>query len=291
MSQFRIRADQSAFKINFQATPAQASAPESEAQSVVPATVGSAAPKSEPPAKDQLRLVGGSSAQAKAKPSLDIFEGENTSEANAPQTFMERITTRHSGVSVGSEDVQLAMEVESQAPEILTSAHEPSLAESLKTRLQSSGEESGSTRQDVVRTGASIQTSETVQLNVGMASLVNTHELMGKGAPADKMQHGMYAGVAVKTETLSSRVAVDNAFGSPRVEVGAALTDRNESVTLGVSLSQGAVPEQNGIRVGVEVKTGPDSVLGVNINKAAKDGAQANSESTSLGVYLNTRFD
>ena len=143
-----------------------------------------------------------------------------------------------------------------------------------------------------MRTGASIQTSEAVQLQMGVTSVVSTDLLASKAdAQGSKMQHGVYAGVAVKTQTVSSRVAIDNTFGQPRIEVGAAVTSRAEVVTLGVSVSQGATADQKGLKLGAEVKTGSDSVFGVNINKASGDGSQAVLQSTSVGIYLNTRFD
>lgn len=284
MSQFHIRAQSSGFKIRFERPAAEVSAAK-ETQSAVVSAPAAAAKGSD---SDRLRLSGKAN-DAEAPETLDLFASETPEKA---QAFMERMSTRHNAVSFGSSTVQLGVGVESQAPELLTSAHEPTLVESIKKRLDQPAQKAAASSSEVVRTGASIQTSEAVQLQMGVTSVVSTDLLASKAdAQGSKMQHGVYAGVAVKTQTVSSRVAIDNTFGQPRIEVGAAVTSRAEVVTLGVSVSQGATADQKGLKLGAEVKTGSDSVFGVNINKASGDGSQAVLQSTSVGIYLNTRFD
>ena len=274
MSQFHIRAQSSGFKIRFERPAAEVSAAK-ETQSAVVSAPAAAAKGSD---SDRLRLSGKAN-DAEAPETLDLFASETPEKA---QAFMERMSTRHNAVSFGSSTVQLGVGVESQAPELLTSAHEPTLVESIKKRLDQPAQKAAASSSEVVRTGASIQTSEAVQLQMGVTSVVSTDLLASKAdAQGSKMQHGVYAGVAVKTQTVSSRVAIDNTFGQPRIEVGAAVTSRAEVVTLGVSVSQGATADQKGLKLGAEVKTGSDSVFGVNINKASGDGSQA----------VNTRFD
>lgn len=278
MSQFHISAQKPAMKIRFANQPAEISKP-------VLAVEKSAAETE----KDKLRLSGKAS-DPQAPETLDLFE---TEAQPRPQAFMERITTRHNEVSFGGSVVQLEVGLESQASELLTSAHEPSMVESIKKRLDAStGSSSKASSNEVIRTGASIQTSEAVQLQVGVASLVNTDLLLSKAETQDKaMQHGVYAGVAVKTESVSTRLAFDTAYGQPRVELGAALSTSAETATIGLSVSQGAQAEQKGLRLGAEVKAGAATVLGLNINQPLHAGSQSSPQGTSVGLYLNTRFD
>jgi len=239
--------------------------------------------------KDKLRLSGKAS-DSQAPETLDLFGSEQQAK---PQAFMERITTRHNEISFGTSAVQVEVGLESQAPELLTSVHEPSMEESIKKRLDSGAQFSATaSSNEVIRTGASIQTSEAVQLQVGMASLVNTERLLSKeDTQAKTMQHGVYAGVAVKTESVSTRLAFDTAYGQPRVELGAAVSTVAETATIGLSVSQGASSDQKGLRLGAEVKAGANAVLGVNINQPLHEGSQGSPQGTSVGVYLNTRFD
>jgi hypothetical protein len=284
MSQFHIRAQQPAFKIRFE-SPSETSAP---GQTKPAAASAHAVDGAKSPEQDRLRLSGKTS-DPEAPETLDLFDSATPERA---QAFMERMSTRHNEVSFGTPTVQLGVGLESQAPELLTSAHEPTLVESIKKRLDQPAQKAAASSSELVRTGASIQTSEAVQLQVGVTSVVSTDLLASKeNSPSTKMQHGVYAGLAVKTQTVSSRLAIDNAFGQPRIEVGAAVTSRAETVTLGVSVSQGATAEQKGLRVGAEIKTGTDSVFGVNINKASGESSQTVPQSTSVGIYLNTRFD
>ncbi len=285
MSQFHIRAQQPAFKIRFESPSAEISTREETKPAAASAQPVDGA---KTPENDRLRLSGKTS-DPEAPETLDLFDSATPERA---QAFMERMSTRHNEVSFGGSTVQLGVGVESQAPELLTSAHEPTLVESIKKRLDQPAQKVSGSSSELVRTGASIQTSEAVQLQMGVTSVVSTDLLASKeNSQATKMQHGVYAGLAVKTQTVSSRLAVDNAFGQPRIEVGAAITSRAETVTLGVSISQGATSEQKGLRVGAEIKTGTDSVFGVNINKASGESSQTVPQSTSVGVYLNTRFD
>lgn len=287
MSQFHIQVQQPAFKIRFESPSAEVSALK-ETKSVDASSRAIASVKSSE--NDQLRLSGKTS-DSEAPETLDLFEPAAPAPERA-QAFMERMSTRHNEISFGNSTVHLGVGLESQAPELLVSAHEPTLVESIEKRLDQPAQKSSASASEVVRTGASIQTSEAVQLQMGVTSVVSTDLLASKeNAQASKMQHGVYAGLTVKTQTVSSRLAVDNAFGQPRIEVGAAVTSRTETVTLGVSVSQGSTAEQKGLRVGAEIKTGADSVFGVNINKSSGESAQAVAQSTSVGIYLNTRFD
>lgn len=278
MSQFHISAQQAAIKIRFEHQPAEISKPVLAVESLAVAAE-----------KDKLRLSG-KSPDRRAPETLELFEAETQPR---PQAFMDRITTRHNEVSFGGSKIQVEVGLESQAPELLISAHEPSMVESIKKRLDSNASSTPkASSNEVIRTGASIQAGEAVQVQVGVASLVNTDLLLSKSDASTKaMQHGVYAGVAVKTESVSTRLAFDTAYGQPRVELGAAVSTSAETATIGLSVSQGAQADQKGLRLGAEVKAGASAVLGLNINQPLHEGSQSSPQGTSIGVYLNTRFD
>ncbi len=277
MSQFHISAQKPTMKIRFENQPAEISKPVVAVEKSVAQTE-----------KDKLRLSGKAS-DPLAPETLDLFEAEAQPR---PQAFMERISTRHNEVSFGGSTVQVAVGLESQAAELLTSANELSMVDAIKKRLEpGAASNTTASSNEVIRTGASIQTSEAVQLQVGVASLVNTDLLLSKSdTQAKTMQHGVYAGVAVKTESVSTRLAFDTAYGQPRIELGAAISISAETATIGLSVSQGAQADQKGLRLGAEVKAGASAVLGLNINQPLHEGSQS-SQGTSVGVYLNTRFD
>jgi len=235
------------------------------------------------PARDQLNLTQKPAPDA-PKAALDLFATETKPAAEA---FMDRISTRQSSVGLGSESFKVEMGLESEAPQILTSAHEPNLAESLQARLQqpvtaASGEQ-------IVRTGARIQAHESVQLQVGMASaidpgkLVNRTEAEGSG---EGFRPGMYASAAVQASGFSTRVAVDTVHGKPRTELGAAI-HAGDSATVGLSFQHHAYNHERGLRLGTEIKATQDTVFGVNLNQPLDN---RDTRQTAVGLYLNSRF-
>lgn len=277
MGTFTIKAQQPKYQVRFQEAAPE---PAAEAKAASPATCLSS---------DRLCLSG-RKVEAKAPDTLEIFD--NTPKAET-QRLMDRMTTRQSSVSVGPRQLQLEVGTESAAPELITSAKEPDQAAELQSKIANIGKSSG---EQVIRTGAVIQPVETLQIQVGMASAVDAGKLMQPQPKGDKedsaIRPGMYAGVAVKTQAVSTRLAVDTAFGKPRVEVGTALA-AGELATFGVSYQQSAVNEndpQRTLRVGGELKAAQDTVVGVSVNQPLAQGTQVSGQ-TAVSVYLNAKFD
>lgn len=280
MSQFHISAQKPQLKVRFAEPKAEVS---TESVPVVNTQAASGV------APDQIKLSGRQTHEQKPA-AVDLFADTPKPKAEA---FMDRLTTRQSEFTVGSEVLQMELGVESQAPEILTSAHEPSTAESIKNRFQNAKDLTSGDQ--VVRTGARLQPSEHVQVQLGMASSVNTGALMstdkkGETEQENPFKPGVYAGVAVKMEGFSTRVAVDTALGQPRVEVGTALS-AGDTATVGVSFLQHTEDKQQTLRLGAEVKPANDTVLGVNLNQPLHQGSVGDVKTAAVGLYLNTRFD
>lgn len=264
MGSIRIQAHQPTVQLRFQDTPPAPAA-------AAPTSCASG---------DQICLSGGKP-KPEAPASLNLFAEEPKA---ASQQYMERLVTRQSAISVGPDKLQLQVATESAAPELLTSAKEPDPVQALQARIQNLGKSSG---EQVIRTGALIQPAEAVQIQVGMASAVDTDKLLAKNSEDSGIKPGMYAGVAVNSETVSGKLAVDTAFGKPRVEVGTAV-NAGQGCTLGLSYSQTADTAQPGnLRLGTEIHANQDTVVGVNLNQPLQ---QQTSGSTSVGIYLNTKF-
>lgn len=275
MGTFTIQAKQPKYQLRFQdAAPAPA------------APLQGAAPSAATQSGDQIRLSGHKLEESAPK-TLNLFDGEQKA---ATQQYMERLVTRQSEISVGPSAIQLQVATESAAPELLTSAKEPDAAQALKSKIQKLNNKAASSGEQVIRTGAVIQPHEAVQVQIGMASSVDTDKLIGTKTAngQDAIKPGVYAGVAVKSETVSGKLAVDTAFGKPRVEVGTAVA-AGTACTVGVSFVQAADEKQRTLRLGTEVHAGPDTVVGVNLNQPLTQTTQINGN-TAVGLYLNTKF-
>lgn len=271
MGQIHIQAKQPQFRLSFQATPPKAQQGDS------------AAAAQSAGIQDQLRLSGRQSESAPPA-SIELFDNKPKA---ASQQFMERLTTRQSSFNVVDlKQVQLEVGTESAAPELLTSSKEPDPNQELQQKLQNMGKSSG---EQVIRTGAVIHPGENLQIQVGMASAVDTSRLLEAKSEEDKIKPGVYAGLAVRNEVVSGRVAVDTAFGRPRVEVGTAI-NAGDVATVGFSYLQTADEQQRTLRLGTEVKAGQDTVVGLNLNQPLHQATQVNGN-TAVGFYLNTKFN
>lgn len=283
MGTFTIQANQPKYQLRFQDVRAAEAPPADPSQS---AAAQSATATSDGKQGDQIRLSG-RKAEESAPKTLNLFDGEQKA---ASQQYMERLVTRQSEINLGPGAVQLQVATESAAPELLTSSKEPDAVQALKTKIQNLSNKAASSGEQVIRTGAVIQPHEAVQVQIGMASSVDTDKLLApKSAPGqDAIKPGVYAGVAVKSETVSGKLAVDTAFGKPRVEVGTAVA-AGDACTVGVSFLQSADEKQRTLRLGTEVHAGPDTVVGVNLNQPLTQTTQVNGN-TAVGLYLNTKF-
>ncbi len=252
MGEFRIKTQQPAYQMHFREPQAEAK-PETKAESPQTQPVGSS--------PDGVKLSGRKSENAPPK-ELELFSAESKA---ASEFLVERMTTRQSNFTVlGNNTVQLEVGTEAAAPELITSGKAADPAQELKNKIQNIGKTSG---EQVIRTGAVLQADEMLQFQVGMASAVDTDKLLSNPTEEGAIKPGVYAGVAVKSESVSTRLAVDTAFGKPRVEVGTALS-AGSVATFGVSYLQSAQAEsgdpQRTLRLGTEVKANHDTVIGVN---------------------------
>ncbi|MEZ0372197.1 MAG: hypothetical protein ACAI44_24125 [Candidatus Sericytochromatia bacterium] len=283
METITIQAHQPKYQLRFQdATAAQpgSASPAPDAAAQQPEAAGSCQKG------DQLCLSG-RARKEKPPETLQLFDNKQKASS---QQFMERLVTRQSSFSVGPELVQLEVGTESAAPQILTTSKEPDPVQELQGKIQNMGKSAG---EQVFRTGAVIQPADSLQIQIGMASAVDTGKLMAPKEPGAKDENqirpGMYAGVALRSESLSTRVAVDTAFGKPRIEVGGAMT-AVEGCTVGLSYLHTEEDRQRTLRLGTEIHASRDTVLGVNVNQPLNQATQVNGN-TSVGVYLNTRFN
>ncbi|MGV3522752.1 MAG: hypothetical protein ACO1RX_00930 [Candidatus Sericytochromatia bacterium] len=247
---------------------------------MAPAATSQASAASPAAVADQLTLSGQSVPEA-ASEQLELFA--EPPEVPLTQRYLERLGTRQSALSVGEGALKLEMGVESPAPEILTSAHEPSTVEALKARVQNPTPPSG---EQVVRTGAVLQPHEQVHIQVGVASAVETSQIVAD--PGAAIKPGVYAGVAVKREGLSTRVGVDTALGQARVEVGGAVS-AGQNATVGISYVQSQSDSQRTLRLGTEVRADQNTVIGVNLNQQLESRVPT-AQHTAVGVYLNSRW-
>lgn len=285
MSQFHIQAQQAQRDIHFATTQV------SEAPAVTASSQDS--PKASLLAKADALKLSGTATDKQAQPeNLQDLLGPDAPKPKS-EAFVERLTTRESKLAVqASNSVSLELGTESEAPDILTTDRDPNTIESLQTRfqnphqhrpsspLQSASASAGG--EQVVKTGASLQAGKRVKLQLGMASRVDTSKLNMSGSP------GVYAGLAIQSDVLSSRLMVDTAYGEPRFEVGTALNTSKNS-TVGVSYQQAAHNHFSALRVGAEVKVVQDTTLGLNLHHPLSAESD-NGFGTSLGLYLSSRF-
>lgn len=285
MGQFRIKPQQPAYQMHFrepQAESAQTAAPTPKTPAAL-ATAG-----------DGVQLSGRKS-DDKPPEALQIFDA--TPKA-ASEHLIERMTTRQSSMTVvGSRTIQLEVGTESAAPELITSGKAADPAQELKTQIQNYQNGAKTSGEQVIRTGAVLQADERLQFQVGMASAVDTDKLLQSRGPNDEaaIKPGVYAGVAVKSETISTRLAIDTAFGTPRVEVGTAVS-AGSMATFGVSYIHSAQTDAGGdpqrtLRLGTEVKANQNTVVGVNVNQPLHSGSTTSASNTAVGVYVNAKFD
>lgn len=291
MSQFHIRAQQTQSTIRFATKPAATTSEE----------VSESLP-SQLEAGDHLTLSAKKQSGSQQPENLQDLMGEAQQEPRS-QAFMERITNRNSGVALeASKVLSLELNAESSAPELLMASKDPGLMDSLKGSFSNPNERrianntpqtsNADKNEQVIKTGAKVKAGESVQLQVGMASKVDTDQLGFSGealSQLGQMKTGVYAGVSVASESVSTRLSVDTVYGKPRYEVGAAV-NASESTTVGVSFQNSSHDQFSAVRVGTEMKVSQETTLGVNLNQPISSG-QSEIKSTSLGVYLNSKFD
>lgn len=242
---------------------------------------------------DSLKLSATQRDSLSSQPdNLEELMGQAPEEPKS-KVFVERISTRSSGVSLtASKGLKLEVQAESAAPELLTADKDPDLMNTLQNTFSNPHEQrsvnslqsqpaSAGTEQ-VIKTGAKVKAGQHVQFQVGLTSRVDTEQLR-------QMDTGVYAGVAVESQSVSTRLNVDTVFGKPRFEVGAAM-NASENATVGVSFQQSSHEQFSAIRVGTEVKVSQDATLGVNLNQPMSSVSNEN-RGTSVGLYLNSKFD
>lgn len=212
--------------------------------------------------------------------------------------YLERLSPRTTRQTLGSDILQLELGYQSKAPELLTSAQDPGLLESLKALNTPPQNSNGHVLANkTLMTGAVVKPDETVAVRVGIASAVDPRRLQ---QIADNLwqlptatRSGVYAGLGIQTGPVATSVVMDTALGQPRVGVGMALS-LAESMTIGISyLNQpstlGHVKGNDSLRIGAELVRHQDTVLGANLNQSLQ-GPATDLGQTAVGLYLNTRF-
>lgn len=249
-------------------------------------------------ASDAVRLSATTQRVSAQPKSLEEWLSAPEQKSPNAQDYMARLTTRKSGFELGSEHLQMAVGLESEAPTILTRDRDPSLSDTLHQQYgrqpkstqsiqQLADQETGN--EQLIHAGARIQPIENLHLQVGIASRLDAQQLMsGTPSPDTAMNAGVYASAAYQTAFVSSQISVDTAYGKPRVEVGAAI-NAGEVATVGLSYQHTEHNEEQKLRFGTEVRATQDTALGVSVYQPIK--AVSDTTQTAVGVYLNTRFD
>jgi hypothetical protein len=198
------------------------------------------------------------------------------------------MSPRHTGHTLGRDEIQLEVGYQSPGPEVLTQATDPTLAETLQSGTRSTAHPLAD---KTLMAGTVIRPDENVHIRLGVASAVDTQQLEGKAMaqlPA-AASAGLYAGVEVKTGAMASRVQIETLGEHPRIGAGIALNPA-QGLTLALSYQHpGSEHQSQSLRIGAELAGSQNTVVGVNISQpitsASQDGA-----GTAVGMYLQGKF-
>lgn len=212
-----------------------------------------------------------------------------TPETQPRATLLERMSPRHTGHTLGNDQVQLEVGYQSPGPEILTRATDPTLAETLQAGARSTAHPLAD---KTLMAGTVLRPDEHVQIRLGVASAIDTQQLEGKAAaqlPA-AASAGLYAGVEVKTGGVASRIQVETLGEHPRIGAGVALTPA-QGLTVAVSYQHpGSENQPQSLRIGAELAGSQNTVLGVNVSQPIQPHAGQDGAGTAVGMYLQGKF-